>query len=143
MKHIEEKIKATPLIQHHLLSRYQKRLEWVRVTITILTPSLVLLIGLQDKLLPDEKLLNVLLLTSILLMTLSILIGLWVLLGESEAHTQAVVDIKEWVESGKKIDDLQSSVKFPWHQNITMRLFPIFVWLSILFLGSFGILKYL
>ena len=143
MKHIEEKIKATPLIQHHLLNRYQKRLEWIRVTITILTPSLVLLIGLQDKPPPSEKLLSTLLLTSIVLMTLSILTGLWVLLGESEAHTQAVVDIKEWVDAGKKIDELYSSVKFPWHQNITMRLFPIFVWLSILSLGTFGILKYL
>lgn len=95
MTNIEEKIKAFPLIQQHLTERYKKRLEWVRVTITILTPSLVLLIGLQDKLLPDEKLLNALLLTSILLMTLSILIGLWVLLSESEAHGLAVDGIKE------------------------------------------------
>ena len=143
MKHIEEKIKATPLLQQHLLSRYQKRLDWIRVTITILTPSLVLLIGLQDKLLPNEKLLKTLLLTSILLMTLSILTGLWVLLGESEAHGQAVGDIKEWVESGKKIDDLQSSVNFPWHQKILTKIFPVFVWLSILSLGTFGIIKYL
>lgn len=143
MNYIEEKIKAIPLVQQHLVNRYQKRLEWIRVTITILTPSLVLLIGLQDKLLPDEKLLNVLLLISILLMTLSILTGLWVLLGESEAHGLAVDGIKEWVESGKKIDDLIASVDFPWHQKILTRFFPIFVWLSILSLGTFGLLKYL
>jgi hypothetical protein len=143
MNDIEEKIKAMPFIQHHLLNSYKKRLEWVRVTIAILTPSLVLLIGLQHKPPPCEKLLSVLLLTSILLMTLSILTGLWVLLGESEGHKKAMVDIKEWVDSGKKIDNLQSSVKFPWHQNITIRLFPILVWLSILSLGSFGLLKYL
>ena len=143
MNNIEEKIKATPVLQHHLTSRYQKRLEWIRVTITILTPSLVLLIGLQGKPPPCEKLLNALLLTSILLMTLSILTGLWVLLGESEAHGQAVDEIKEWVEAGKSIDDLKSSVRFPWHQKITIRLFPVFVWLSVLSLGAFGILKYL
>jgi hypothetical protein len=110
MNHIEEEIKAIPIIQKHLVSGYQKRLEWIRATITILTPSLVLLIGLQGKPLPCEKSLRLLLLTSIL-MTLSILTGLWVLLGESEAHSQAVADIKEWVDAGKKIDDLHSSVK--------------------------------
>jgi len=82
MNNVEEKIKAFPLIRQHLTERYKKGLEWTRVTITILTPSLVLLIGLQDKLLPNDKLLNALLLTSILLMTVSILIGLRVLLGE-------------------------------------------------------------
>lgn len=143
MKHLEEKIKATPLIQDHQLNGYQKRLEWIRVTITILTPSLVLLIGLQDKPLPCERLLNVLLLISILLMTLSILTGLWVLRGESEGHWKAVADIKAWVDTGKNIDDLPTYIKSPWHQNITIMLFPIFVWLSILFLGAFGILKYL
>jgi len=39
MNNIEE-IKATQLIKHHQLNSYQKALEWVRVTITILTPSL-------------------------------------------------------------------------------------------------------
>ena len=94
----EEKTKAFPLLSKHLFSRYQKRLDWVRVSITILTPSLVLLIGLQEKPPHNEMLLNVLLLISILLLTVSVLIGLWVLLGESEAHGQAAVDIKAWVE---------------------------------------------
>jgi hypothetical protein len=143
MDNTEEIIKALPLVSKHKLALYQKRLEWIRVTITILTPSLVLLIGLQEKPQPSEILLCFLLLTSILLMTLSILTGLWVLLGESKAHGQAVADIKEWVDAGKKIDDLGPSVKFPWHQKITIRLFPIFVWLSILSLGAFGFFKYL
>jgi hypothetical protein len=143
MNHKEEKIKALPLIQDHRIGGYQKRLEWVRVAITILTPSLVLLIGLQDKPLPCEKLLSILLLISISLMTLSILIGLWLLLGESRGHSQAVADIKEWVETGKRIDDLPTFVKSPWHQNIFWTLFSIFVWLSILSLGAFGLLKYL
>jgi hypothetical protein len=143
MNNIEEKIKATPIIQQHLIERYKKRLDWIRVTITILTPSLVLLIGLQEKPLPNEKLLNFLLLTSIALMTLSILTGLLVLLGESEAHGLAVAGIKEWVDSGKKIEDLPAAVNFPWHQKILTKFFPILVWLSILSLGSFGVLKYL
>ena len=143
MKYLEEKSKAIALIQDHHLGSYQKRLEWVRITITILTPSLVLLIGLQDKPLPCEKLLSVPLLISILLMTLSILTGLWILLGESEAHRQAVADIKAWVDNGKQIDDLPTYIKVPWHQNIAIKLFPIFAWLSILSLGAFGILKYL
>ncbi len=143
MEHIEEIIKATPLLQKHLLDRYQKRLEWIRIIITILTPSLALLVGLQDKPLTSEKLQNTLLLISILLMTLSILTGLWLLFCESEAHGKAVDDIKEWVEAGNRIDDLPFSMNFPWHQNITIRFFPIFVWLSILFLGSFGMCKYL
>jgi hypothetical protein len=143
MEHVEEKIKATPILQQHLTDRYQKTLIWIRTTITILTPSLALLIGLQEKPLPSEKLLCVLLLISILLMTLSILTGLWVLLGESKAHGKAVVEIKELVESGESIDDLPFSVDFPWHQDILLRLFPKLVWLSILFLGSFGFFKYL
>lgn len=138
----EEKAKAFPLLSNHLSSRYQKRLEWVRVSITILTPSLVLLIGLQEKPHSGEMLLNVLLLSSILLMTVSILIGLWVLLGESEAHGQAAADIKEWVESGKKIDDLRGGIKFPSHQNIMLRFFPAIVWLAVLSLGAFGCSKY-
>ena len=143
MKYIEEKIKASPVIQNHLLNGYQKKLEWIRVTIAILTPSLVLLIGLQDRPLPCERLLSILLLISILLMTLSILIGLWLLRVESKGHFQAVADIKEWVEAGKQTDYLPTFVKSPWHQNIPIMLFPIFVWLSILSLGAFGILKYL
>ena len=143
MNNIEEKIKALPVIQQHLVDRYQKRLEWVRVTITILTPSLVLLVGLQEKPLPYEMLLNALLLISIILMTLTILIGLLLLLGESESHGLAVAGIKEWVDSGKKMEDLNSPVKFPWHQNVFLKYFPIFVWLSVLSLGSFGVTKYL
>jgi hypothetical protein len=143
MDNTEEIIKALPLVSKHKLALYQKRLEWIRVTITILTPSLVLLIGLQGKPQPSEILLRFLLLTSILLMTLSILTGLWVLLGESTGHYQAVVDITKWVDSGNRVDDLPHSIEFPWHQKILIRLFPIFVWLSILSLGAFGILKYL
>ena len=54
MNNIEEVIKALPVIQKHLSDRYKKRLDWVRVTISILTPSLVLLVGLQEKPLPGE-----------------------------------------------------------------------------------------
>ncbi len=143
MNNIEEKIKAYPLLHHHRTHGYQKRLEWIRTTITILTPALVLLIGLQEKPLPSENLLHALLLTSIVLMTLSILTGLWVLLGESKAHWSAVDDIKAWVDAGNKVDELIGSVSSPWHQRIALRLFPVFVWLSILFLGTFGLLKYL
>ena len=87
-------------------------------------------------------LLNVLLLSSILLLTVSILIGLWVLLGEAEAHGQAAADIKEWVESGKKIDALNGGIKFPSYQNIMLRFFPAIVWLAVLSLGAFGCAKY-
>ncbi len=138
-----EHAKAKPLLESHLNDRYLKTLIWIRTTITILTPSLVLLIGLQEKPLPSEKLSSVLLLISISLMTLSILAGLWVLLGESKAHWKAAVDIKEWVTAGKRIDDLSPYVNLPWHQSISLRLFPKLVWLSILFLGSFGFVKYL
>ncbi len=138
----EEQIRATPLLSSHLSERYRKRLEWVRVSITILTPSLVLLIGLQDKPQPGETILNVLLLISILLMTVSVLIGLWVLLGESEAHGQAAAHIKETVLSGGLLEDLQGTITFPAYQNIMLRFFPAFVWLSVLSLGSFGCAKY-
>jgi len=137
----EEQIKATPLLSHHLSERYKKRLEWVRISITILTPSLVLLIGLQEKPLHNESLLNALLLSSILLLTLSILMGLWVLLGESEAHSQAASDIKEKVLSGGKVEEL-CLIKFPSHQNIMLRFFPAIVWLAVLSLGAFGCAKY-
>ena len=143
MNRTEEINKAFPVLIEHRIDGYKKMLGWVRVTITILTPSLVLLIGLQDKPQPSEKLLSILLLTSIVLMTLSILTGLWVLLGESKLCHQAASDIKEWVDSGKSIDNLPYLVKSSWHQNISIKLFPIFVWLSILSLGSFGFLKYL
>ncbi len=142
MNNTEEQIKALPVIQQHLVDRYQKRLDWIRTAITILTPSLVLLIGLQEKPLPCEKLLCFLLVSSIILMTLTILIGLWVLLGESEEHGLAVDGIKEWVDSGKKMSDLKSPVEFPWHQNLGTKYFPWFVWLSVLLLGCFGTLKY-
>ncbi len=127
MNNIEEVIKALPVIQKHLSDRYKKRLDWVRVTISILTPSLVLLVGLQEKPLPGEILLKYLLVLSISVMTLTILIGLWVLLGESEGHGLAVDGIKKWVDSGKKMDDLKSPVEFPWHQNVGLKFFPIFV----------------
>ena len=141
MDNTEEKIKALPVMQQHLVNRYKKRLEWVRVTITILTPSLVLLVGLQEKPLPCETLLKCLLLISILLMTLTILIGLLVLLGESEAHGSAVAGIIERVNSGK-VADQNTLVEFPWYQNFFLKHFPKLVWLSVLFLGLFGITKY-
>jgi hypothetical protein len=139
---IREKIKALPVIQKHLINSYQKRLEWARVTITILTPSLVLLVGLQDKPKPDETTLNIFLLTSIILISVTILIGLWLLLGEAEAHNLAVGDIKEWVESGKPIDDMQWSVNFQKHQQIFLRFFPALVWVSVLSICLFGVLKF-
>ena len=139
----EERIKALPVIRHHIDQGYKKKLDWVRVTITILTPSLVLLIGLQDNPLPCEMLRRYLLLTSILFLTLSISIGLLVLHGESSGHSKAVDDIKAWVDSGKNMVDLPTYVKFSWIDQLPIRLFPLFVWLSIFSLGAFGILKYL
>lgn len=139
----EEKIKAWPVIQGHLVGSYQKRLEWTRVTITILTPSLVLLVGLQEKFKPDEMILNILLVSSILLVSVTILIGLWLLLGEAEAHLKAVGDIKAWVESGKSIDDMRGSVDFPKYQQIFLRFFPALVWVSVLSLCTFGIAKFI
>ena len=143
MGNIEEKFEALPLIQQSMLDSYKKRLEWIRVTITILTPSLVLLIGFQTKPHSNEKLLNALLLISILLMTLSILSGLYLLLAESQAYKKMAGDIKNLIDRGGNIQETPVPLEFSKHQEVLLEYFPILVSLSILFLGSFGFLKYL
>ncbi len=143
MKNIEEKLEALPFIQQSMLDSYKKRLEWIRVTITILTPSLVLLIGFQTKPHSSEKLLSVLLLISILMMTLSILSGLYLLLAEPKAYQKMAEDIKNLVDKGGSVRETPVPLEFSRHQEVLLKYFPILVLLSILFLGSFGILKYL
>lgn len=143
MNHIEEKIEALPLIQQSMLDSYKKRLEWIRVTITILTPSLVLLIGFQTKPHSSEKLLSALLLISILMMTVSILSGLYLLLAEPQAYKKMAGDIKSLVDRGGNVQETPIFLEFSWYQEILLKTFPILVSLSILFLGSFGFFKYL
>ncbi|MFQ5714167.1 MAG: hypothetical protein ACE5GU_09055 [Candidatus Scalinduaceae bacterium] len=143
MNNIEEKIEALPLIQQSMLDSYKKRLEWIRTTITILTPSLVLLIGFQHKPHSSEKLLSALLLISILLMTVSILSGLYLLLAEAQAYKKMAEDIKSLVDKGGSVQDTPISLEFSLFQEVLLKVFPILLSLSILFLGSFGICKYL
>ncbi len=142
-KPIEEAI-AKPILVDFYYERYKAMLNWIRTTITILVPSLVLLIGLQEKNLPSEKTQNILLLISILMMTLSILLGLWLLLYESISHANAADQLKRHVEAGKKTKDFSLVPnKHSYIQIKLLKTFPWFVGISILFLGSFGFVKYL
>ena len=143
MEHLEEKIKALPVIQQFVFDSYKKRLEWIRITITILTPSLVLLIGFQTKPHSSEKLLSALLLISILLMSVSILSGLYLLLAESQAYKKMAGDIKRLVDRGGSVQETPIFLEFSWFQEALLKIFSILFSLSILFLGSFGFFKYL
>ena len=143
MNNIEEKIQALPIIQQCMLDSYKKSLEWIRITITILTPSLVLLIGFQAKPHSGEKLLSALLLISILLMTVSILTGLYLLLAEAQAYKKMAGDIKSLVDRGGSVQETPISLEFSLFQEVLLKAFPILFSLSILFLGSFGFFKYL
>ena len=133
------------LLKHHSESKTQITLNWIRITITILTPSLVLLIGLQDDLQSSECLLHILLVISILLLTLSILTGLLILQQEYTPHQKALEEITELLKSHQQ----ETLMNLPFFAEpslivkILMKVFPILVWLSILSLGTFGILKYI
>ncbi len=135
--------KATPDLKNLYSEFYQVMFNWIRTTITILVPSLALLIGLQEKNLSGEKIQNALLLISILVMTLSILIGLWILLYEAELHANVADELKYHVAAGKKTEDYSPvSNKYSSIQAKLLKSFPWLVGISILFLGSFGFVKY-
>ncbi|KHE93626.1 MAG: hypothetical protein K8F52_04340 [Candidatus Scalindua rubra] len=138
----EEAIAKPVLVDLHC-DHYQAMLSWIRTTITILVPSLALLIGLQEKNLSGERIQNALLLISMSMMTLSILLGLWALLHESKSHANVAEQLKRHLDAGKKTKEFRLSPgKYSLLQIKLLKIFPWLVGISILSLGSFGFVKY-
>lgn len=114
---------------------------WVRTVISIITPSLVLLIGLQDKSQLDSPLSKYFLVASILLMSLVILSGLFVLRSESEGYRLLRDKVgNHWNKTQSYSNEgvlLSSNVKF------FQIFFSCSTILSIIFLTGFGVVKYI
>lgn len=114
---------------------------WVKVVISITTPSLILLIGLQDKNQNISCETLYLLVGSIILMSLTILSGLIILHSESNALHQYRDKIAENWED--KISLKDTSVELPNYYKYISKGFTVFTFLSILTVTVFGVLKYI
>ncbi len=105
---------------------------WIRTCVTILTPSLALLIGLQDTDLSGSCLLVSLLVTAIALMTTAVLLGLLALHSEAKSHVLARDQVvQEWNEN-QNTESIQSMrVNLPNYYQMALDYFPFAFWLSI------------
>ena len=137
-EHLNQKIEK--------LDRQAKQVEFnfIRNSITLLTPSLTLLIGLQEANLPKTSIIHYALLTSIVLLSLTILVGLVSLRAESKLHALE----KEYIQTGlntlKRTGSYHNSPELPlpkWIQ-LARNAFHLLIFLSILSLCIFGFSKY-
>ncbi len=114
---------------------------WARTVITIMTPSLVLLIGLQDKTQLLTKISRYLLVTSITLMALTILIGLLFLYSETKGqHLLRDSIANQWNTEGSLE---QAGIELPKIYLFAQKSFFFLTPLSIISLTIFGICKYI
>ncbi|WP_100658447.1 hypothetical protein [Alteromonas flava] len=115
-------------------------LAWIRIVITIVTPSLVLLIGLQDasSALSSEAIFF--LVTCIVTMSSCIITGLYILGGEAKGHRELRDKIgDEWNENHKFFTEgitLSQTYKYAGH------VFNYLTLISLISLTLFGVLKY-
>jgi hypothetical protein len=118
----------------------QATYDWVRMVISILTPSLVLLIGFQDSSEDLSVCTLAFLILSILSMAITILGGLYVLSSEARGNHLLRDEIATAQKQGKPLPRgvmLGNSYK---HANNLFRWGTV---LSILLLTAFGVSKYL
>lgn len=115
-------------------------LEWVKVVITIMTPSLVLLIGLQDKTQQLTVLSRGFLVSSIVLMSITILLGLLLLHSEQRGHLLLRNDIAHQWKTGGSLDQAQGVL--PRLYGILHTVLSFLPPISIMSLSVFGVLKY-
>jgi len=116
-------------------------LSWVRTIITILTPSLVLLIGLQDNNQLFTSSQSFFLVASIVLMSITILLGLLVLHSESRGHyllRDSIID--QWNKEDGSLD--QAGIILPTIYLFAERAFSFMTPISVALLSIFGFLKY-
>jgi hypothetical protein len=115
----------------------------MRTCVTILTPSLALLIGFQDSGLSESVLLRYLLVTVISLMTIAILLGVFALRSESRGHVLSRNEAIRQHNEGVPLNEIEEArIDLPKRYLLALEYFPTVFWLSILFLGGFGIAKY-
>jgi hypothetical protein len=113
---------------------------WIRIVISILTPSLVLLIGLQDKSQSLSCLSIYFLLASIIVMTVTILSGLFVLGSESKGYLLLRNKTADHVNNGNIAHDAE--VNLPNIYRYASKAFSVSSYLSVLCLCLFGVFKY-
>ncbi len=140
----EQKECVENIASHHNDEGRAHNYNWIRTCVTILTPSLALLIGLQGTGLAGSCVLRYLLVSAISLMTIAVLLGLVALRSEAKAHVLARDEvIQEWNEN-QDFQSIQSMrVTLPKRYQMALYYFPFAFWLSILSLGVFGIAKYI
>jgi len=114
---------------------------WIKTVITILTPSLVLLIGLQDKNQSLSCIALFFLIASIVILTLTILLGLFVLSADAKGF-KLLRDktAKQWKNDKSLCNDPVLLSKKYKYANI---MFEYLSFCSIPFLCFFGICKYI
>ncbi len=115
-------------------------LNWVRNVLTIMTPSLMLLIGLEKKPIDAEPSYVVFLVSSIISMALTIFIGVFFLKSEQAGYSKLRNEIdKAWIEkrslpNGVGLDPIYIKLR---------STFSVLTLLSLALITCFGVLKYL
>ncbi len=113
---------------------------WIRTVLTILTPSLVLLIGLQNK--SDELSTNEIgvLVATIISFSFTILAGLLVLKSESIGQLELRNAISKAYDNNQPLNSVNVNISFIY--SAAEKAFSIFSLLSIVLVTTFGILKF-
>lgn len=114
--------------------------DWTRTIITIMTPSLVLLIGLQGNPASLTTTPRYFLVASIVLMSITILSGLLLLYSESRGNHLLRDSIAAQWNNGGSLD--QAGIKIPIIYLFAQKAISFLTPLSILCLTVYGVAKY-
>lgn len=131
------------LIAQESLEAHKRNYDWIRHGISVLTPSLTLLIGLQEPSQPCVSLKCVSLLVTVVLMTLTILTGLAALRCEAKLHFLRLQAYAEaGISSAPESAGIQK-IELPKIYSWAVGLFPYLTFISIFSLGVFGLAKFI
>ena len=139
----EQKATIERIASYHNDEGRKHNYNWIRTCVTILTPSLALLIGLQDNDLSGSCVARYLLVSAIGMMTITILLGLLALHSEAKQHVLSRNEVVQRHNEGLPFHEIEKiRISLPMPYLIALDYFPYSFWVSTLLLGIFGVLKY-
>lgn len=126
--------------EEHSFLMHEKNFNWMRTVLTLLIPSLVLLIGLKAAPPADQLVARYLLVATIILITLTSLIGLFALRAESLFHDIAHrTFLMQALTKGAHSE--VESLEIPQRYYLAVISFPYLAVACLLLVSAFGVVK--
>lgn len=119
---------------------HEKNFNWIRTVLTVLIPSLVLLIGLKSAPPADQLAARYLLVATIILITFTSLVGLFALRAESTFHHLALQAFLQEATSDGNHSEI-GSTDLPRLSHFAIISFPYLASACLLFVSTFGVVK--